>query len=430
METTLDLPLLREIVPSGIEFPTVLCVEFDPQAVWFEVALTLVAQALRAGVPTDLHLFQRSPRDVVRVLQGLGLEPAALRSSGALRIIDTFHPQTGLGPRESSAGPEPVFTTMQLSEWGAVAERHFAEGIPSAERGRFHIDDNMQALARYNSEDEILDHWRTRVLPMFRASESILLNAISFQTLSPSFYPRFESLCDGVLEVRVVESGDRIDQRIRLRSLRGGRVDTRWRALRVTERGEATLDARKSSESPLSVQEVRPTRRLVAIMFTDLVEFTRLAQRDEHQALRVRAQYQSLLRPLFSSCGGREVKSMGDGFLVTFSSAVESVRCALAIQHALALHNRDHPTSPEILVRIGVHVGDVVEEGEDLVGDAVNVGSRIEAHANPGGVCVSGQVVDQIGNKLPVRFEPLGAPPLKNVDASIALFKLVDRDGD
>jgi TolB-like protein/class 3 adenylate cyclase len=167
------------------------------------------------------------------------------------------------------------------------------------------------------------------------------------------------------------------------------------------------------------------TRRLAAIMFTDLVGFTRLGQRDEEAALRLRAEHQSLVRPLLAAHGGREVKTLGDGFLVEFPSALDSVRCALEIQEAVARRNSLEGSKGRIVLRIGIHVGDVVEEGDDIVGDAVNVASRIEPLAEPGGICVSGPVFDQVRNKLRSPLEKLGSRTLKNVEFPVDIYRVV-----
>jgi adenylate cyclase len=166
-------------------------------------------------------------------------------------------------------------------------------------------------------------------------------------------------------------------------------------------------------------------RRLAAVMFTDLVGFTKLGQRDEEAALRLRREHQALVRPLFVAHGGREVKSLGDGFLVEFPSAVESVRCAVAIQEAVAARNALATPEERIVLRIGVHVGDIVGEGDDIVGDAVNVASRIEPLAEPGGICVSGSVVDQVRNKVKFPLEKLRPRPLKNVESPLDLYRVV-----
>jgi adenylate cyclase len=119
------------------------------------------------------------------------------------------------------------------------------------------------------------------------------------------------------------------------------------------------------------------------------------------------------------------VKSLGDGFLVEFSSAAGSVRCAIAIQEAVARRNAQPASTEPILLRVGIHVGDVIGDGEDIVGDAVNVASRIEPLADPGGICVSGRVFDQVRNKLPFPWEKIGSRTLKNVDFPIDIYRVV-----
>ncbi|MFZ0890786.1 MAG: adenylate/guanylate cyclase domain-containing protein [Thermoplasmata archaeon] len=188
--------------------------------------------------------------------------------------------------------------------------------------------------------------------------------------------------------------------------------------------GPAEVVALSAEVTSLDSQKTQ-TRRLAAIMFTDLVGFTKLAQRDEETALHLRKEHQSLVRPLFVAHGGREVKSMGDGFLVEFSSAVESVRCAVEIQEAVTRRNALPSLGERMVLRIGIHVGDVVGEGDDILGDAVNVASRIEPLAEPGGICVSGSVFDQVRNKLALPLEKIGSRPLKNVDFPVDLYRVV-----
>ena len=167
------------------------------------------------------------------------------------------------------------------------------------------------------------------------------------------------------------------------------------------------------------------SRRLAAVMFTDLVGFTRLGQRDEETALRLRREHQTLVRPLFAGHGGREVKSLGDGFLVEFPSAVDSVRCAVAVQEAIARRNAAAPADEPIVLRIGIHLGDVVGDGDDIVGDAVNVASRLQPLADPGGICISGAVFEQVRNKVTAPFESIGVRPLKNVEQPVTLYRVV-----
>jgi adenylate cyclase len=166
-------------------------------------------------------------------------------------------------------------------------------------------------------------------------------------------------------------------------------------------------------------------RRLAAIMFTDIVGFTALGQRNESVALSILDRQRELLRPIFASHGGREVKTIGDAFLVDFPSALSAVRCAYEIQTTLRGVNDSLPEDRRVQLRIGVHLGDVVESQGDISGDAVNIASRIEPLADIGGVCLTRQVYDQVQNKLELPFTSLGLKSLKNVNSSIEMYKMV-----
>jgi adenylate cyclase len=170
---------------------------------------------------------------------------------------------------------------------------------------------------------------------------------------------------------------------------------------------------------------VAATRRLAAIMFTDTVGFTALGQRDESLSLALLEEQRGLLRPIFRRHSGREVKSLGDGFLVEFPSALEAVRCAYDIQRAAREFNFSRPSEQRVRLRVGVHLGDVVESQGDIAGDAVNVASRIEPLAEEGGVCVTQQVYDQVQNKFELPLASLGSKILKNVVRPLQVYKLV-----
>src|SRR5438445_13359172 len=148
-------------------------------------------------------------------------------------------------------------------------------------------------------------------------------------------------------------------------------------------------------------------------MFTDIAGYTSLSQRDETLALQLLEEHRSLLRPFFPRHAGREVKTIGDAFLVEFASALEAVRCAFDIQQSLHELNSDRPAEAKVLVRVGVHLGDVIHSREDVYGDAVNIASRIEPLAKPGGICVTEQVYDQIKNKFEFPLSSLGRKELK-----------------
>ena len=158
-------------------------------------------------------------------------------------------------------------------------------------------------------------------------------------------------------------------------------------------------------------------------MFTDIVGYTSLTQRDESSTLQALEKHRSLLRPHFSSHGGREIKTIGDAFLIEFQSALDAVLCAVAVQQMM--HDRNVARGEPLSLRIGIHMGDVVESGNDILGDAVNIASRIEPLAEPGGVCISSQVRDQVMNKSDLSFVSLGQKSLKNVSASVEVYKVV-----
>ena len=164
-------------------------------------------------------------------------------------------------------------------------------------------------------------------------------------------------------------------------------------------------------------------RRLAAIMFTDIVGYTSLTQRDESSTLQALERHRSLLRPHFSSHGGTEVKTIGDSFLVEFHSALDAVLCGVAVQQMM--HDRKVARGDPLSIRIGIHVGDVVESGTDILGDAVNLASRIEPLAEQGGVCITSQVYEQVRNKSGLQFVSLGEKSLKNVSVPVEVYKVI-----
>jgi TolB-like protein len=165
-------------------------------------------------------------------------------------------------------------------------------------------------------------------------------------------------------------------------------------------------------------------RRLAAIMFTDMVGYSAIAQRNEALALDLLEEHRRLLREIFPKHQGLEVKTTGDGFLVEFASALEAARCAVEIQDALTSRNAAAPAERRLLIRIGIHVGDVVRRGQDVFGDGVNIAARIEPLAEPGGICVSQQVYDQIRNKIENPLIRFGVGELKNIQVPVVVYKL------
>src|SRR5215472_18648648 len=166
-------------------------------------------------------------------------------------------------------------------------------------------------------------------------------------------------------------------------------------------------------------------RKLAAIMFTDMVGYSALSQRDDRLALELLEEHRELLRKIFPEFNGTEIKTIGDAFLVEFTSALEAAQCAIEIQRTLAKRNADAPAGRQIQVRIGIHIGDVLHRGGDVYGDGVNIASRIEPLAGAGGICVSMDVERQIRNALETRFEKLAPTELKNISVAMDLFRIV-----
>jgi class 3 adenylate cyclase len=167
-------------------------------------------------------------------------------------------------------------------------------------------------------------------------------------------------------------------------------------------------------------------RKLAAIMFTDMVGYSALVQKNEALALKLLEEHRQLLRPLFHKHEGKEIKTIGDAFLVEFASTLEAIRCAAEIQQTLKDYNASSSgQSFKIQIRVGLHMGDVVYRENDVFGDGVNIASRIEPLAKPGGICLSQQVYDQVHNKFAGKFIKLGAVDLKNIQAPLNVYRLV-----
>ena len=157
-------------------------------------------------------------------------------------------------------------------------------------------------------------------------------------------------------------------------------------------------------------------------MFTDIVGYTALTQKNESATVRLLEEHRKLIRPLFASHGGREIKTIGDAFLVEFNSALDAVLCSIAIQQVM--HDRKVARGDALSLRIGIHVGDVIESANDILGDAVNIASRIEPLAEPGGVCITSQVYEQVSNKSDLPFVSLGEKSLKNLSSPVEAYKV------
>jgi TolB-like protein/Tfp pilus assembly protein PilF len=167
------------------------------------------------------------------------------------------------------------------------------------------------------------------------------------------------------------------------------------------------------------------TRRLAAILAADVVGYSRLMGADEegtHE--RFKAHLRDLVEPKIREHHGRTIKTIGDGMLVEFASVVDAARCAFEVQRGMIDREPDMPDERRIRLRIGINLGDVIAEGGDIFGDGVNVAARLEALAEPGGICISRTVRDQIRDKLPYPLEDMGEQSVKNIARPVRVYAL------
>ena len=172
------------------------------------------------------------------------------------------------------------------------------------------------------------------------------------------------------------------------------------------------------------------TRRKLTTVFTaDVQSYSRLMEADEEGTLRTLKHYRGAMQRLIEAHGGRVINTWGDALFAEFASVVEAVRTAVDVQNELAQHNAGLPAETRMQFRIGINLGDVIVDGNDIYGDGVNVAARLQAVAPPGGVVISSTVYDHVRNKLPVGFEFLGDLTVKNIDHEVPSYVLLIGEG-
>src|ERR1700724_3596202 len=172
--------------------------------------------------------------------------------------------------------------------------------------------------------------------------------------------------------------------------------------------------------------EARVQRRLAAILAADVAGYSRLMGADEEGTLAaLKKLRRELSDPKIKEHHGRIVKTTGDGLLVEFASVVDAVRCAVDVQREMAERNANVPAATRIEFRVGINLGDIIIDGDDIFGDGVNVAARLETLAEPGGICVSRVVRDQVRDKLAFSFEDMGEQQVKNIARAIRVHRIL-----
>jgi adenylate cyclase len=168
----------------------------------------------------------------------------------------------------------------------------------------------------------------------------------------------------------------------------------------------------------------RVNRRLAAVLAADVAGYSRLMGIDEEGTLaRLKAARKALVDPTIADHRGRIVKTTGDGMLVEFASVIDAVRSAVEIQRGMAEQNESVPQNDRIELRIGIHVGDIIIDDDDIFGDGVNIAARLEAIAEPGGICISDPSYQQVRDKLTIDFEDMGEQQLKNIARPVRVYR-------
>jgi adenylate cyclase len=173
------------------------------------------------------------------------------------------------------------------------------------------------------------------------------------------------------------------------------------------------------------MSEEQAKRKLAAILSADAKDYSRLMEEDEEATVRTITAYRELMVSQIQSQNGRVVDAKGDNLLAEFSSVVDAVRCAVEIQRELGKRNAELPDHRKMEFRIGVNLGDVIEEGETIYGDGVNIAARLETMAEGGGICISGTAFDHIRKRLSVGYEYLGEQAVKNIETPVRVYRVL-----
>src|SRR6516162_820666 len=166
----------------------------------------------------------------------------------------------------------------------------------------------------------------------------------------------------------------------------------------------------------------RVGRRLAAIVAADVAGYSRLMGLDEGGTARTLRKHRAVADALVAKHGGRSVKTTGDGVLLEFPSVIDAVECSVAVQAAMAQRNEGVPVDRQMLFRIGINLGDILIEGDDILGEGVNIAARLEGIAEPGGICISSAAYDHVRGKVAVEFTDLGEQSLKNIERPVRVY--------
>jgi len=192
----------------------------------------------------------------------------------------------------------------------------------------------------------------------------------------------------------------------------------------VIERTPAATPSKDRPAQPDESEDSHARRQLMTIMLTDIVGYSRSMEQDEDAAFARLVEHNQIMRASIADHRGVEIKTIGDAFLVVFDSVLDSVNCAISMQRALADYNNEKAENEKVVVRIGIHLGDVIVTENDIFGDGVNIAARIESLADPGGICISQDVYSLVKKKLAIEIEHLKDASLKNIAVAPDVYRI------
>jgi KaiC/GvpD/RAD55 family RecA-like ATPase len=258
MPLEVHVPFFSDLVSGGFSCGANYLVEFEPDSLWYETSLAIATQAMRSGVRTQYHTFMHVPGEVRQELQRLNSDLKKLESEDKFRLIDSFTSLTGLPIQPETAGltggserksrqeevrfefNDPSFLEHFTQDIAALIQK----GAREKDKQWLHIDDNTSIFNRYFKEPDVLNIFHTRVFQLTRFLDLCVFHSVVTGVWSDSFYKQFEAQCDGVIDFKAEDDDEdgKLENYVRVRTLRGRSINSQWRHLRLERNGEIILD--------------------------------------------------------------------------------------------------------------------------------------------------------------------------------------------